>query len=36
MGAEWVLNIKNLNINWNKPYLTEAPYLIVVMKQVHY
>lgn len=34
MGAKWVLDVKHLNVNWNKPYLTEAPYLIVVMKQV--
>uniref|UniRef100_A0A0N4ZBC5 Nitroreductase domain-containing protein n=1 Tax=Parastrongyloides trichosuri TaxID=131310 RepID=A0A0N4ZBC5_PARTI len=33
MGAKWVLNVNDLTINWNKPYLTEAPYLIVVMKQ---
>lgn len=34
MGAKWVLDVKHLNVNWNKPYLTEAPYLIVVMKHV--
>uniref|UniRef100_A0AC35U4P2 Nitroreductase domain-containing protein n=1 Tax=Rhabditophanes sp. KR3021 TaxID=114890 RepID=A0AC35U4P2_9BILA len=33
MGAKWVLNINDLTINWNKPYLTEAPYLIVIMRQ---
>ncbi|CEF60572.1 Iodotyrosine dehalogenase 1 [Strongyloides ratti] len=35
MGAKWVLNVNDLTINWNKPYLTEAPYLIVVMRQVY-
>lgn len=35
MGAQWVLDIAHLNVNWNKPYLTEAPFLIVVMKQVN-
>lgn len=34
MGAQWVLDVSHLNVNWNKPYLTEAPYLIVVMKHV--
>lgn len=34
MGAKWVLDVDHLNVNWNKPYLTEAPYLIVVMKHV--
>lgn len=28
--------MSHLNVNWNKPYLTEAPYLIVVMKHVNY
>uniref|UniRef100_A0A0K0ES50 Nitroreductase domain-containing protein n=1 Tax=Strongyloides stercoralis TaxID=6248 RepID=A0A0K0ES50_STRER len=35
MGVKWVLNVNDLTINWNKPYLTEAPYLIVVMRQVY-
>ncbi|TMS38188.1 hypothetical protein L596_004964 [Steinernema carpocapsae] len=34
MGAKWVLDVSHLNVNWNKPYLTEAPFLIVVMKQI--
>uniref|UniRef100_A0A0K0EX58 Iodotyrosine dehalogenase 1 (inferred by orthology to a human protein) n=1 Tax=Strongyloides venezuelensis TaxID=75913 RepID=A0A0K0EX58_STRVS len=33
MGVKWVLDVNDLTINWNKPYLTEAPYLIVVMRQ---
>lgn len=36
MGAQWVLDVSHLNVNWNKPYLTEAPYLIVVMKHPYY
>uniref|UniRef100_A0AC34QHF3 Nitroreductase domain-containing protein n=1 Tax=Panagrolaimus sp. JU765 TaxID=591449 RepID=A0AC34QHF3_9BILA len=35
MGAKWVLDVEHLNVNWNKPYLTEAPYLIVVMKHAN-
>uniref|UniRef100_A0A7E4V8M2 Nitroreductase domain-containing protein n=1 Tax=Panagrellus redivivus TaxID=6233 RepID=A0A7E4V8M2_PANRE len=35
MGAKWVLDVEHLNVNWNKPYLTEAPYLIVIMKQTY-
>ncbi|KAE9554774.1 hypothetical protein FO519_002035 [Halicephalobus sp. NKZ332] len=35
MGAKWVLDVDHLNVNWNKPYLTEAPYLIVIMKQTY-
>uniref|UniRef100_A0A915PYJ9 Nitroreductase domain-containing protein n=1 Tax=Setaria digitata TaxID=48799 RepID=A0A915PYJ9_9BILA len=35
MGVEWVLDISKLQVVWSKPYLTEAPHLIVVMKQVH-
>ena len=36
MGAQWVLDVAHLNVNWNKPYLTEAPFLIVVMKHVSF
>ncbi|KAH7730653.1 SUP-18 protein [Aphelenchoides avenae] len=32
MGAKWVLDVAHLNVHWNKPYLTEAPFLIVVLK----
>ncbi|EFO28212.2 hypothetical protein LOAG_00270 [Loa loa] len=35
MGADWVLDIAELKVIWSKPYLTEAPHLIVVMKQAH-
>uniref|UniRef100_A0A914I7H1 Nitroreductase domain-containing protein n=1 Tax=Globodera rostochiensis TaxID=31243 RepID=A0A914I7H1_GLORO len=35
MGAQWVLDVKPLNVNWNKPYLTEAPFLLVVMKHAY-
>ncbi|KAM3726387.1 Iodotyrosine dehalogenase [Dirofilaria immitis] len=35
MGADWVLDIAELKVIWSKPYLTEAPHLIVVMKQIH-
>ncbi|KAI1726180.1 nitroreductase family domain-containing protein [Ditylenchus destructor] len=35
MGAKWVLDVQHLNVNWNKPYLTEAPYLIVVMRHAY-
>ncbi|VDN28918.1 unnamed protein product [Gongylonema pulchrum] len=33
MGVGWVLDISKLKAVWSKPYLTEAPHLIVVMKQ---
>uniref|UniRef100_A0A914CIN7 Nitroreductase domain-containing protein n=1 Tax=Acrobeloides nanus TaxID=290746 RepID=A0A914CIN7_9BILA len=35
MGAKWVLDVAHLHVNWNKPYLTEAPFLIVVMKHTY-
>ena len=35
MGAKWVLDVTHLHVNWNKPYITEAPYLIIVMKHVN-
>ncbi|KAI6236024.1 Nitroreductase domain-containing protein [Aphelenchoides besseyi] len=35
MGAKWVLDVSQLNVNWNKPYITEAPYLIVVNKHIY-
>lgn len=34
MGAKWVLHVDHLTVHWNKPYITEAPYVIVVMKHV--
>jgi hypothetical protein len=29
-----VLDLAHLNVNWNKPYLTEAPFILVIMKHV--
>lgn len=34
MGDKWVNDLKTFNTNWVKPYLVEAPYLILVFKQV--
>lgn len=31
-----MLDISKLQVIWSKPYLTEAPHLIVVMKQVNF
>ncbi len=33
MGDKWVSDLKFVNTNHEKPYLEEAPYLIIVMKQ---
>lgn len=33
MGQTWVNDLKVLRTNWEKPYLENAPYLIVVFKQ---
>ncbi|KAI6233697.1 Nitroreductase domain-containing protein [Aphelenchoides fujianensis] len=35
MGAKWVLDLQQLNTNWMKPYITEAPFVIVVMKHIY-
>lgn len=35
MGAKWVNDLKPLNTNWCKPYLEDAPYLILIFKQVY-
>lgn len=35
MGEKWVKDVTRLNTNWIKPYLDEAPYLIVVLKQTY-
>jgi len=35
MGHQWVNALKKLNTNWIKPYLTEAPYILLVFKQVY-
>ena len=34
-GKRWVDDLKPFKLNWEKPYLTEAPHLILVFKQVH-
>ena len=33
MGEKWVSDLQRLRTNWEKPYLTTAPYLIIVFKQ---
>ncbi len=33
MSRQWVADVSQLSINWIKPYLTDAPYLLVVFKQ---
>lgn len=33
MGKEWVSHLKGLRTNFEKPYLTEAPWLVLVFKQ---
>ena len=35
MGEKWVRDLQRLKTNWCKPYLEEAPYLILVFKQVY-
>ncbi|XP_023325503.1 iodotyrosine deiodinase 1 [Eurytemora carolleeae] len=35
MGIKWTNDLKFLKTDWNKPYLTEAPYLVLLFKQVH-
>jgi len=35
MGDRWVNDLERLNTDWNKEYLTTAPYLIVVFKQTY-
>ena len=32
-GKEWVSHLKGLRTNFEKPYLTEAPWLILIFKQ---
>lgn len=34
MGQQWVDDLKPIGTNWEKPYLDQAPVLIVVFKQV--
>ena len=35
MGKQWVADLKFVKTNWVKPYLTEAPLLVLLFKQVH-
>ena len=35
MGKQWVADLKFVKTNWVKPYLTEAPILVLLFKQVH-
>lgn len=35
MGQQWVSDLQRLKTNWCKPYLEEAPYLILVFKQMY-
>lgn len=35
MGKVWTNDLKPLRTNWIKEYLTEAPYLILVFKQMY-
>ena len=33
MGKQWVADLGRLKTNWNKPYLTRAPYIVLLFKQ---
>lgn len=35
MGAQWVTDLEKFQTNWIKEYLTVAPYLIIVFKQIY-
>ena len=35
MGQKWVNDLKPVGTTWEKPYMTTAPYLIIVFKQVY-
>eukprot|EP00095_Tigriopus_kingsejongensis_P008761 maker-scaffold92_size382268-snap-gene-2.28 protein:Tk08761 transcript:maker-scaffold92_size382268-snap-gene-2.28-mRNA-1 annotation:"iodotyrosine dehalogenase 1" len=35
MGHQWTSDLAFVRINWEKPYLTEAPYLVLMFKQVY-
>jgi iodotyrosine deiodinase len=35
MGNQWTTDLRPFKTNWNKPYLTDAPYIILVFKQVY-
>ena len=34
-GIQWTTDLKPLKTNWIKEYLTDAPYLILVFKQIY-
>jgi iodotyrosine deiodinase len=33
LGEDWIATLRRLGTDWRKPYLTDAPYLIVVFEQ---
>jgi iodotyrosine deiodinase len=35
MGSQWVNKLKPLSTNWCKPYLEDAPFLILIFKQMY-
>ena len=35
MGVQWTTDLKPLKTTWEKPYLTEAPALVLLFKQIH-
>lgn len=35
MGTKWTTDLAPLKTDWNKPYLTSAPYLVLLFKQTH-
>lgn len=35
MGKKWTVDLKPLKTNWIKEYLTTAPYIILVFKQIY-
>lgn len=35
MGKQWVKDLEPFKTNWSKPYMTTAPYIIVVFKQTY-
>lgn len=35
MGTKWTTDLAPLKTDWNKPYLTTAPYLVLLFKQTH-
>ena len=35
MGEQWLSDLKDLETDWQKPFLEDAPYLIVCFKQIY-